>query len=261
MATISGQRTKRFTSGSWKPTLSGRVGLGLLDLVGLDDVALLEVLVPVDPDAALESGQHFVDIVLEALETLDLALVDRFVVSQDLGGRPACDLAVHYPRPGDNAQLRDLDRREHFGATLPDLDEGRLVETLDGPLDVVGDVEDDVVAADVHLLPLGGLLSERISLDVKGDDERVRYRRQQDVRLGHGADALEDDLDLHLGILDLQQRALERLDRAVAVSLEDQVEVLDGPLPHLRRQVGQRDAARLRQGCDAILLGPLTRDG
>src|SRR5919201_1707450 len=95
MAAISGQRTSRSTSGSWKPTLSGRCarfvtrswstrssrvvtpgwsrcaalallrpvgqrfaalallrpvghaarGLGLLDLVGLDDVALLEVLV------------------------------------------------------------------------------------------------------------------------------------------------------------------------------------------------------------------------
>src|SRR5216683_391028 len=49
MAMISGQRTNRSTSGSWKPTLSGRVGLGLFDLVGLDHVAFLEVLVALDP--------------------------------------------------------------------------------------------------------------------------------------------------------------------------------------------------------------------
>src|SRR3984893_1217291 len=260
MATISGQRTARSTSGSWKPTLSGRVGLGLLDLVGLDDVALLEVLVDVDPDTALQSGQHFVDVVLEALETRNLALVNRLVVPQNLGERPARDLAVQHPGAGDDAQLRDLDRREDFSAAFPDLDEGWLVEALDGAFDVVGDVVDDVVTANVDLLPLAGLLGERVSLDVEGDDERVGDRGQQNVRLGHGTDTLEDDLDLHLGVLDLQQGALERLDRAVAVSLEHQVEILDGPLPHLRRKVGQRDAARLRQGCDAVLLRPLTRN-
>src|SRR6266566_4300257 len=127
IAAISGQRTSRSTSGSWKPTLSGRVGLGLLDLVGLDDVALLEVLVAVDPDAALQPGQHLMDVILEALEARDLALVDGFVVAQDLGGRAACDLAVQHPRAGDDAELRDLDGREHFGAAFPDLDECRLV--------------------------------------------------------------------------------------------------------------------------------------
>src|ERR1700732_5377609 len=133
MATTSRQRTARSTSGSWKPTLSGRVGLGLFDLVGLDDVALLEVLVAVDPDAALQYRQHLVDVVLEAPEPRDLALVDRLVVTRDLGERPARNLAVRHPRAGDDAQLRHLDGREHLGAAFPDLDEGGLVEPLDGP--------------------------------------------------------------------------------------------------------------------------------
>src|ERR1700674_5445113 len=101
MATISGQRTSRSTSGSWKPTLSGRVGLGLFDLVGLDDVAFLEVLVPLDPDPALQSGDNFLDVVLEALQTGDLGLVDRLVVPQQLRGLTARDLAIVHPGPGD----------------------------------------------------------------------------------------------------------------------------------------------------------------
>src|SRR6202171_1350059 len=94
MATISGQWTSRSTSGSWKPTLSGRVGLGLFDLVGLDDVAFLEVLVPLDPDSAFQSGDDFLDVVLEALQTGDLGLVDRLVVAQQLCRRAARDLSV-----------------------------------------------------------------------------------------------------------------------------------------------------------------------
>src|ERR1700694_465203 len=127
MATISGQWTSRSTSGSWKPTLSGRVGLGLFDLVGLDDVAFLEVLVPLDADAALQSGDHFLDVVLEALQTGDLSLVDRLGVAQQFRGRAARDPAVLHPGPGDDSELRDLDRGQNLGAALPDLDEGRLV--------------------------------------------------------------------------------------------------------------------------------------
>src|SRR5207302_10922886 len=100
MAAISGQRTSRSTSGSWKPTLSGRVGLGLLDLVGLDDVAFLEVLVSVDPDAALQPCDHFLDVVLESLEAGDLAFVDQFVVAQHFCRRPTRDLAVLNARAG-----------------------------------------------------------------------------------------------------------------------------------------------------------------
>src|ERR1700737_241611 len=183
IAAISGQRTSRSTSGSWKPTFSGRVGLRLLDLVGLDDVAFLEVLVTLDPNAALEPSYDFLDVVLEPLQPGDLAFVDRLIVAEHLGGRATRDLAVLHPRAGDHAELRNLDWGQNVGATFPDLDEGRLVETLDGPLDVVGDVVDDVVVADVDLLPLSRFLRLLIRLHVEGDHQRVRYGRQQDVHL------------------------------------------------------------------------------
>src|ERR1700737_5499146 len=115
MAMISGQRTSRSTSGSWKPTLSGRVGLGLFDLVGLDDVAFLEVLVSLDPETALQAGDDFLDVVLEALQTGDLGLVDRLAVAQQLRGRAARDLAVLHPRAGDEAALRFFDGGRDLG--------------------------------------------------------------------------------------------------------------------------------------------------
>ena len=54
----------------------------LLDLVRLDDVADLDVLVPVEADAALEALLDLGDVVLEAAQRADLALVDDAVVAQ-----------------------------------------------------------------------------------------------------------------------------------------------------------------------------------
>ena len=61
---------------------------------------------------------------------------------------------------------------------------------------------------------------------VEADDERVRGRREVDVVLGDPTDAGVDDVDAHLGVLDLLELAEERLDRALDVALEDDVEIL-----------------------------------
>ena len=50
--------------------------------------------------------------------------------------------------------------------------------------------------------------------------------REVDVVLGDPADARVDDVHAHLGVLDLLELAEERLDRALDVALEDDVEVL-----------------------------------
>ena len=46
------------------------------------------------------------------------------------------------------------------------------------------------------------------------------------------ADALVDDVDAHLGVLDLRELGDGRLDRADHVALEHEVEVLDRALLH-----------------------------
>src|SRR5437588_387894 len=68
--------------------------LTLVDLEGLDDVALLEVLVAVDADTALQPGRHLFDVVLEALQAADRTLEEQLVGARDLGHRPAGDLPL-----------------------------------------------------------------------------------------------------------------------------------------------------------------------
>ena len=73
-------------SGRCSPRLADRPGgrgcappLGsgdFAELVGLDEVALLEVVVVLEPDAALEAALHLTDVVLEALERRDRPVPD-----------------------------------------------------------------------------------------------------------------------------------------------------------------------------------------
>jgi hypothetical protein len=65
---------------------------------------------------------------------------------------------------------------------------------------------------------------------VEADDHRARGGREHDVVLGDPAHALVDHVHAHLGVLDLGQLRDRRLDRAVHVALEHEVQVLDGAL-------------------------------
>ena len=57
-------------------------GRDALDDERLDDVADLDVVVPLEADAALEAGLHLGHVVLEAPQRADLALVDDDVVAE-----------------------------------------------------------------------------------------------------------------------------------------------------------------------------------
>src|SRR5437870_2119970 len=55
----------------------------LTDLVGLDDVTLLDVLIALDADAALIARRHLPHVVLEAAKRSDPALVDDDAVADE----------------------------------------------------------------------------------------------------------------------------------------------------------------------------------
>src|SRR6186997_562476 len=94
----------------------GEVGaLDLAHLVGLEDVAFLHVVEAIEQDAALEPLLDLADVVLEALELGDRALLDdRAVANYPHLGATAND-AVRDLAAGDRPQARDLEQRPHLG--------------------------------------------------------------------------------------------------------------------------------------------------
>ena len=147
---------------------------------------------------------------------------------------------------GDRAEPGDLEQRAHLGLPEDLLGRDRGEHPDERLLDVLRELVDDAVRADVDALALGELARLAARPHVEADHERVRGGCEVDVVLGDPADAGVDDVDPNLGVLDLAELAQERLDGALDVALQDDVEVLHGTGLHLLEERLERHAACLR---------------
>src|SRR5690606_12512692 len=162
----------------------------------LELVADLDVVVALERQAALEAFLDLADVVLEALEGIELARPDDGVVAQ----QPDVRTPAHRPfedhaagdvaDPGDPEDLADLDQTERL---LPLL--GRQ-QPAHGRLHFVDRVVDDVVVPDLYAIAFGDTPGLLVGAHVEADEDRTGGRRQVDVGLVDAADRLVDDLDL-----------------------------------------------------------------
>src|SRR5690606_23202495 len=137
---------------------------------------------------AFETGSDLADVVLEAPQARDGALVDLFVRTRHTGLGAAAHEAVEYVGARDVARARHAD-------DLADLrtSEGALFEFgFDLPtnhaLDVLDEFVDDLVRLERDALALGGLDDAAWSVDAEGEDSRVGGAGQQQVGVRRGAD-------------------------------------------------------------------------
>src|SRR3954468_13218157 len=223
----------------------------LADRERLEHVALLDVVVVLDRQAALESLLHLADVLLEPLQGLDDALVDDRPVPQHAHPGTALDDAARDHAAGDRADARSAERLPHLGLAQHLLDLLRREHADQGLLDVLGELIDHAVRADVDALAIRPRLRLSVRAHVEPDHDRVRGCRQVDVRGRDAADTRVDDVHRHLGMRDLRELALGRLDRSLHVRLDDQAELLDGALLHRTEQILQAD----RLGPPGQLLG------
>src|SRR5437763_10539314 len=184
-----------------------------LQLVRLDDVALLEVVEVLQADAALEALVDFLHVVLETAQRGDAAGEDRLRVAQQPYERGPRDIAVGYRRPGDGPELGLVEERLHLGMAEDRLLDDGLEQAFHGELHLVEGLVDDRVVLDLHAFLLGGLLRIRLALGVEPDDERLRGGPEHDVALRDVPDAGVDDVHRHLGRGEPRERVLQRLDR------------------------------------------------
>ena len=119
---------------------------------------------------------------------------------------------------------------------------------LDGFLDVVGHLVDDVVAADLDLLFLGERDGAVFGGDAEADDDGLRRVGQDDVALGDPADRLQEHADRDFLVLELFEFLDEGFDRALDVGLQDQVQALELLLGHLAVEVFERDGLAIGVG-------------
>src|SRR5690606_4533247 len=127
----------------------------LRDLEDLELVADLDVVVALQGQAALEALLDLADVVLEALERVELPGPDDGVVAQQAHMGATAHRALEHHAPGDVADPRDAE-------DLADLDQAddlllllRRQQSAHRRLHVIHRVVDDVVVADLDPVALG----------------------------------------------------------------------------------------------------------
>src|SRR3954471_15978448 len=237
--------------------------LDLARLVGLQHVALLDVLEVREHDAALEAGRDLAHVVVEALERVDRRVVDDRAVAHHADPRAAADDAVGDVAARDRADPRGAERRADLDGADGLLDLLRREHALHGVAQVVERLVDHRVAADLHAFALGGGARVADRANVEAEDHRVGRGGEHDVGLADAADAAAHDVDLDLALRQAGDLVLEGLERAGDVRLEHEVEILDGALLDAAEDLVEGDLApgaaglRLVAQPDGALVGLL----
>ncbi len=171
---------------------------------------------------------------------MELSWTTRAVADDaNLGGPPDDSARDHATR--DRAEPRDLEESTDFGLAEDLLGLDRREHADESLLDVLGELVDDAIRADVDALAFGELSGFSARTDVEADDDAVRRRREVDVVLRDPPHARVDHIDPNLGVLDLLELPEQRLHRALHVALQDDVELLHLADLHLVVERLERD--------------------
>src|SRR3954469_3209908 len=228
-----------------------RLEVGALDLarlVDLEHIAFLHVVEALQEDAAFEAGLDLAGVFLEALQLRDPRLVDDGPVADDADAGVAPHGPARHVGAGDRAEPRHAEQLPHLDLAERVLHRDRSQHPDESLLDVLGQLVDDAVGSDLDALALRERPRLRVRPHVEADDHRVRGSREHDVVLGDPADALVDDVDADLRVLDLRELGNRGLHRPDDVALEHEVQVLDGAfLERLEERLERDPDSALRE--------------
>ncbi len=120
----------------------------------------------------------------------------------------------------------------------------RFEQALHRFLDLVLQLVNDGVQADVHFFLIGDFGGLALGAHVEADDDGVRRRGEQHVGLGDGAHARVQQLDLDLFAGESPQQVGDHFHRAAHVALQDDGQLFDAGSLDLLRQAFEREALR-----------------
>ena len=133
---------------------------------------------------------------------------------------PAGDHTRAHVAAGDGADARHPEDLADLGLAGDDLFVLGGEHADHRLLDVLEQLVDDLVGADLDVLGVGQLARLAVGPHVEADDRGVRGGGQRDVGLGDAADAAVHERQLDLGAVELAQALGDGLERAVDVGLE-----------------------------------------
>ncbi len=141
--------------------------------------------------------------------------------------------------------LRSLEQLQDLGVAERLLDLLGREHALHRGAQLLGDLVDHRVGADLDALLLGRAASVGERADVEADDDRVGGGGEHHVGLVDAAGGAADHVDGDLVLRKLRDLVLERLERARDVGLEQDVELVELALLGLGEDLVEREPPRL----------------
>src|SRR5580698_713103 len=111
----------------------------------------MEILEVGEPNSALEAGLHFANVVLETSQRGQRPLPDHHAVAQEADLRPTGEYPVAHVATCHSTHSRDPEDLADLGLAGDDLLEFRSEHSEHGCLDVLEELVDDLVGADLHV--------------------------------------------------------------------------------------------------------------
>src|SRR5690606_852476 len=198
------RRRMRIAQAHIRPASSGAGDLA--DLVDLDQIAFLDVVVVGEAETALEALRDLPDVVLEATQRVDAAVVDDHAVPQEAGTGSTLDHAFRDVATGHASCTRDPENGPHLGRAEHDLLLVRCQLAHEELFDFVEQLVDDPVGPDLDTELFRPAASTRLGTDVEADDDRLGHIGQVDVVLVDATDSPVGDLDAAAFAGDLSDR-------------------------------------------------------
>src|SRR5690606_31493046 len=192
--------------------------------VSFHNISDLYVVKTIYIQTTLISLRHFLDIVLEAFQRSQFSSMDDDTVPYDTDIVVAVDFSVQHHTSRDCTDFRNLE-------CLPYLDLGHDLlfklgcqHTFHRRFDLFDSIVDDGVKTYIDLLILRKFSSTLCRSDLESDDDRVRSRCQQYIRLGYCSYRLMNDIDLDLVCRQFQQRIGQSFYRTIHITFDDHIQ-------------------------------------
>ena len=193
----------------------------------MDYIAFPDIVEVSEAHTTLEALCNFLDVVFEALERFQLALVDGLSIPLYAHDGVALNLAVDDIRAADYEVLADLEKLAYFSRAYLHLLLERLNKTLNRLFQIIGYLIDDAVRADVDAGLLRHFRGVLIGLAVEADYDTVRGCGEVDVVFRDVAGGNPKDAHLHFLAGQPPYRIGDRFCGTLHVRLYDHIELFD----------------------------------
>src|SRR5690606_19520371 len=159
----------RLSTSDWR--LQGSCHLNPLE--DLDTVTDTHIVVVFHTDTAFHAVAHFGDVILEAAQRFQLTLVDDHVFAQYTDRTVAVHGTFDDHTAGHGAELGRTEHVTHLGDTEDLLAHIAAQHAGQGLLDVIDDLVDHAVVAQIQAFGLDHLACRGIGTHVEAEDHRV----------------------------------------------------------------------------------------